>query len=127
MSVFISEMLEMSLPTLERMAVTFQKMKQSQDIQRSKLVETLDEAQAALEPIALSAVDQLDLFLGRIEAGLPGLTDAPRGALASPATLPPAPATNRGATEPRAKPRKPSAASISGRSSSSGFSKTKGK
>ena len=126
MSVFISEMLEMSLPTLERMAATFQKMKQSQDMQRSKLVETLDEAQAALEPIALAAVDQLDLFLGRIEAGLPGTTDAPRGALASPAEQPIAPATNRGATEPNPNLRKPTAAKVSSRSKSSGFSKTNG-
>lgn len=38
MSAFIQEMLELSLPTLERMAATFQKLKASQDIERARVV-----------------------------------------------------------------------------------------
>lgn len=68
MSAFVSEMLELSLPTLERMAATFQKLKASQDIERARVVEALDEAQSALEPIAMAAIGQFDLFLGKVEA-----------------------------------------------------------
>jgi hypothetical protein len=124
MSAFINEMLELSLPTLERMAVTFQKMKQAQDIQRSKLADALDEAQTALEPIALSAVGQFDLFMGRIDDALVPAGDATGGAHATGAERPSAPSTNRGATPKRAKAAKPTAAKVSGVSISSRKSKT---
>lgn len=106
MSTFISEMLELSLPTLERMASAFQKIKTAQDIQRKKIVAELDEAQAAIEPIVQATVGQFDLFMARVEeaAGVPGTGGTP-GAGASAAA--PAPATNRGATRDKPKAGKP--------------------
>ena len=113
MSAFISEMMETTLPTLERMAVTFQKMKQAKDMQRSRWVGALDDAQAALEPIAMAAVGQFDLFMGKLDAAIEDERDAPRGARAQPQEPPPAPSTNRGATPRKAKTAKPTAASVS--------------
>lgn len=107
MSTFISEMLELSLPTLERMASAFQKIKTAQDIQRKKIVAELDEAQAAIEPIVQATVGQFDLFMARVEqaAGVGATaegTDAPR-----PPSDAAAPATNRGATRDKPKAGKP--------------------
>ena len=102
MSTFISEMLELSLPTLERMASAFQKIKAAQDIQRKKIVAELDEAQAAIEPIVQATVGQFDLFMAKVEqaAGVAAATDGVRGAAGGADTpeAAPAPATNRGAT-----------------------------
>jgi len=99
MSSFVSEMLELSLPTLERMAATFQKIKASQDIERARVVEALDEAQSALEPIAMAAVGQFDLFLGKVQAAADDgrlSAHAPASALGGGATQPPS--ANRGVT-----------------------------
>lgn len=101
MSTFISEMLELSLPTLERMASAFQKIKAAQDIQRKKIVAELDEAQAAIEPIVQATVGQFDLFMAKVEraAGVADATDArERAGAADTSAAAPAPATNRGAT-----------------------------
>ena len=68
MSRFISELLELSLPSLERMAATFQKIKRVHDSQRNSILEAIDDAQTALEPIALDAIGQLDLFLAKMES-----------------------------------------------------------
>jgi len=109
MSAFISEMLEMSLPTLERMAATFQKIKRAQDGQRAQIVEALDEAQSVLEPIALGVVGQFDLFLGKVEtaAGVPG--DTARAGADGERRTDPAPLTNRGVTpNPAKQPKAPS-------------------
>lgn len=107
MSAFITEMLEVSLPTLERMAATFQQIKYAQDKQKTKFAEVLNEAQVALEPIAMSALDQFDLFLGNVaEAAAPGVRGTSAAGAVAHAL---APATNRGATPPRPKARKPSA------------------
>jgi len=98
MSSLIGEIIEVSMPTFERMAATFQKLKASQDHERSKIAQALDEAQSALEPIALAAVGQFDLFLGRVEAA----ADAGRVSAHAPApasgggTQPPS--ANRGVT-----------------------------
>jgi predicted DNA-binding protein len=50
-STFVSELLEMSLPTLERMATAFHKIKQAQEVERKWIVSELDKAQAAIEPV----------------------------------------------------------------------------
>jgi uncharacterized protein (DUF1778 family) len=124
MSAFIGEMLEAALPTLERMAVTFQKVKQAQDQERGKFLESMDRAQAALEPVVMEAVGQFDLFLGKMEAAV---ADAPGDAGGAPVaadTAASAPTTNRGATPRRAKTAKPTAAKVSGVSRSSKKSKT---
>lgn len=99
MSAFIQEMLELSLPTLERMAATFQKLKASQDIERARVVEALDEAQSALEPIAMAAVGQFDLFLGKVEAAADDGRVLPHAAaLASVGGATQPPLANRGVT-----------------------------
>ena len=108
-STFVSEMLEAALPTLERMAATFQKIKKAQELERAKFLESMDEAQAAIEPVVMEAVGQFDLFLGKMEkaAGVAGAPDA-RERAAAPAApaAPPAPLTNRGVTPTRGKARK---------------------
>lgn len=91
MSTFVSEMLEAALPTLERMAATFQKIKKAQELERAKFLESMAEAQAAIEPVVMEAVGQFDLFLGKMEKA---------------AGAPPAPLTNRGVTPTRGKARK---------------------
>lgn len=98
MSVFVAEMLESARPTLERMAVTFQKIKRAQDDERSRFLRNVDEAQAAIEPVVMETLGQFDLFLGRIEQAVDGRPDA---AQAAPSDQPPpqrAPLTNRGDT-----------------------------
>lgn len=98
MSSLIGEIIEVSMPTFERMAATFQKIKASQDLERARIADALGEAQSALEPIALAAVGQFDLFLGRIESAIPPVraerNDAPT--VGMDATQPPS--TNRGVT-----------------------------
>ena len=104
MSTFVNEMLESASPTLERMAVTFQKIKQAQETQRKQYLADLDEAQAAIEPVVQNTLGQFDLFLERIEdaVGIATATDA-RGARAGAGGIPAAgPLTNRG-THPRGK------------------------
>ena len=72
MSAFIVELLESAFPTIERMAVTFQKVKSAQVAERSRFLESLDRAQAAVEPVVMDAVDQFDLFLTRVEGIVDG-------------------------------------------------------
>lgn len=111
MSAFVSEILEQSLPVLERMAESFRKIKSAQDEQRKRIAEELDQAQNAVEPILAQVIGQFDLFMGKVEtaAGVSGDTalagaDGERSAAQTPAT-------NRGVTptpakSPKASPRK---------------------
>lgn len=116
MSRFISELLELSLPSLERMAATFQKIKRVHDSQRNSILEAIDDAQTALEPIALDAIGQLDLFLAKMESACDATeTDASAASTVSGGALArSAPATNRGATQGREIGGKPCAATDSG-------------
>ncbi len=125
MSSLLGELIEVSLPTFERMANTFQKLSQVKTAERAKMLQAMDEAQSALEPIANAAVDQFDLFLGRIEEASGVLTDAPRGALAAPPLPAPIPRTNRGVTPTVAKQPKPRQAKASSPSSSQKVSRKK--
>ena len=119
MSTFISEMLEAALPMLERMAVTFQRVKEAQQAERTRFLDSMDRAQAAIEPVVLNAVGQFDLFLASIEEAVgAGSTDARERAGAPVPTAPSAPATNRGATPRKGKAAVPSAARVSGDSNS---------
>lgn len=102
MSGMIVDLLESAEPILEKMAVTFQKMKQATDLQRSHLAKSMDEAQAALEPLALAGLDQFDLFLGKIESVSTGADSATGAARLSPST-------NRGVTPNPSNTRKPTA------------------
>jgi hypothetical protein len=72
MSGFVSEMLDAAMPTLERMAVTFQAIKTAQAAEQSKFITSLDRAQAALEPAVMQAVGQFDMFLSSVDAAVAG-------------------------------------------------------
>jgi len=113
MSTFISEMLEAALPTLERMAVTFQRVKEAQQAERTRFLDSMDRAQAAIEPVVLNAVGQFDLFLASIEEAVGTGAPVRERAGAPVPTAPSAPATNRGATPRKGKAAVPSAARIS--------------
>ena len=106
MSSLLGELIEVSLPTFERMANTFQRLHQAKTSERAKMIEAFDQAQAVLEPIAAEALDQFDLFLERIEGASGAVTHAPRGAGASAPDAPATPLTNRGVTPTEGKGRK---------------------
>lgn len=107
MSTFIGEMLEAALPTLERMAATFQKIKQAQEQERARFLESMDEAQAAIEPVVMQAVGQFDLFLGKIDQALEGRGDPAAGGVSLPSSASGTPVTNRGVTPSPGKSPKP--------------------
>jgi hypothetical protein len=67
MSTFISGILDVSMPTLERMAIAFHKIKQVQDSQRQKIASELDAVQDAIEPVVQDVVGQFDMFMAQIE------------------------------------------------------------
>lgn len=92
MSAFLSELLELSLPTFEKMAVTFQKLKDVQRFETSRISDALHEANEVLEPLANAAAGQFDMFLGRVEH-----------AAQRPAEAAKSPLTNRGVTPTGAK------------------------
>jgi uncharacterized protein (DUF1778 family) len=70
MSAFVAEMLDSALPTLERMAATFQVIKGAQETERGKFLASLDRAQSSLEPAVMEAVGQFDLFLATVETAV---------------------------------------------------------
>lgn len=111
MSAFLSEMLEVSMPTLERMATTFQKLKQAQSVERDRYLQSMEDTQTVLEEIAQQAMGQLDLFMAAVEdsavippAPAPAQRVRAREGVGAAAQ---APATNRGATDPMAGKSKP--------------------
>lgn len=113
MSGFVAEMMESASPTLERMAVTFQKIKTAQDAERSRFLETIDEAQAAIEPVVMETLGQFDLFLGKIDAAADAVTGADGGRAGTAAAAAESPPTNRGDTPIRAHASKPSSGKAS--------------
>ena len=117
MSSVITELLETSLPVLERMAATFQAIKKAKDQERVRIAQTLDDAQSAFEPLAMAVVDQLDMFLGRVEGAIVGAPPQPRsdcgGVDIASSTAPNSPPTNRGVTPTGPKRRKPAPANAS--------------
>ncbi len=117
MSAFISELLEQSLPVLERMGESFRKIKAAQDEQKKRIVEELDQAQAEVEPVLEQVLGQFDLFMAKIERAAGA---APDGSVATPAAAPAAastPVTNRGVTpspsHPPKRPRRKASEAIS--------------
>ena len=113
MSGFISEMMESASPTLERMAATFQKIKTAQDAERSRFLETIDEAQSAIEPVVMETLGQFDLFLGKIDAAADAMTEREARAPGSAAAAAASPPTNRGDTPIREHASKPSSGKAS--------------
>ena len=96
MSGFVAELLDAAMPTLERMAVTFQAIKNAQEAERQKFLSSIDRAQAALEPAVMQAVGQFDLFLSALDDAATG-RGAPARGEALPAAANPRPVT-RGST-----------------------------
>ena len=102
MSGFVSDLLDAAMPTLERMAVTFQAIKE----QRGQFLASVDRAQVAVEPVVMAAVGQYDLFVGAVGAIEDAAAEMPIGRTAA-AVSNPRPVT-RGSTPLK---RKKSAAS----------------
>lgn len=126
-SSFVSDLIEQTLPTLERMAETFRRIKAVRDDQRQRIAQELDSAHSALEPIVSQVLGQFDLFCQRVEdtAGVPP-TPA-RAAVVGETPAPSTPATNRGVTPPPSPARKPARAKASRPiASEKVFSKPKG-
>ena len=107
MSAFISELLEESLPVLERMAESFRKIKAAQDEQKKRIADELEQAQAGVEPILEQVLGQFDLFMTRVEAaagaGGEGMRKRPPAPVSAAARTP---VTNRGVTPTPTKTRK---------------------
>lgn len=118
MSTFVTEMLDSARPTLERMAATFQKIKRAQDAERARFLESVDDAQAALEPVVMETLGQFDLFMGKIDSAIEGRGVGRTCEAGAPAPLPSAsatsPRTNRGDTPTRAHSSKPKRGKASG-------------
>lgn len=118
MSTFVTEMLDSARPTLERMAATFQKIKRAQDAERAWFLESVDDAQAALEPVVMETLGQFDLFMGKIDRAVEGRGAGSTCEAGAPASLPSAsaasPHTNRGDTPTRAHASKPKRGKASG-------------
>lgn len=115
MSAFISELLEVSMPTVERMAATFQKLKKAQTIEREKYLHSLEQTQSVMEGLAQQATGQFDLFMTAMEKSVVGgvETHGAAGGHDDIDNAPAAPVTNRGATDPlagRSKPKRSKAA-----------------
>jgi len=107
MSTFVNELLEQSLPVLERMAETFRKIKAAQDEQKKRIFEELDQAQAEVEPVLDQVLGQFDLFMTKIEkAAGAAATDARERAGVAASAAHPTPVTNRGVTPSPGKGRK---------------------
>lgn len=67
MSSLIGDLIDASLPTLEKMANALQKIKTATDEQKKQIRKAMNEAQSALEPIAQQALDQLDIFVDSVD------------------------------------------------------------
>lgn len=114
MSSFVVELLELSLPTLERLAATMQAVSKARQTEVERIREQIDEAQRVFEPMAMAVVAQSDMFLATIEqAAVGGSVDA-RARTAPPAAAPLSPPTNRGVTPPPRNPPKPKPVAASG-------------
>ena len=107
MSAFISELLEESLPVLERMAESFRKIKAAQAEQKKRIADELEQAQAGVEPILEQVLGQFDLFMTRVESAAGAGGDGVRKRPAAPASAAVrTPVTNRGVTPTPTKTRK---------------------
>jgi len=115
MSAFVHEMLDQSLPVLERMAESFRRIKVAQDEQKKRIADELDQAQAAVEPILDQVLGQFDLFMSRVEVAAGGVAVSARAGDAAPGAAP-TPVTNRGVTPSPSKTRKASVGKASSRS-----------
>lgn len=117
MSSIVAELLEASMPVLEKLAVTFEGIGRYKRIEREAMVKAMDEAHETLVPLAAEVMDRFDEFLVRVEGAVSGSeSDSDGGrehaalALSEPG---PSPSTNRGVTLTKAHARKASARAAS--------------
>lgn len=135
---FITDLIDVSMPVLERTAETLQRVKDAYDENNARLRSSMASAQSDLDPVVDAALSQFDLFLYDAETAftappvivkkrraLPtrptaakrGRTDGQRAAVRDVSGLrvlaASAPSTNRGATSQRKTSGKPSAARVS--------------
>lgn len=110
MSQMIGELVELSLPTLERMAATFQALHRAKQEERAKMLAAFDEAQSAIEPAVMQMAGQFDMFLGKLEAISGGAAESAAGVAdavtEAPKRIKP-PSANRGVTTKPITPAKP--------------------
>lgn len=111
MSAYVVEFLEVALPTLERVAATMQALAQARETDIQRVREQLEDAQRVFEPVAMAAVAQADMFLGKIELVASDGGRAPAAAGAGGSSTP---STNRGVTPTPAKSLKPKPGAASG-------------
>lgn len=107
MSGVLVEFIQAALPTFERMAATFVRAKQAVQVDRARVTQALDEAQAALEPLALAAIDQFDLFANALDGAIAPAASPRAAQAAAPDRGRKAPLTNRGDTPLGVKGAKP--------------------
>lgn len=106
MSSFIGELLEQSLPVLERMAQTFRRIKEVQDDQRRRIADELAAAQAEVEPVLSQVLSQFDLFSAKVEAAADLMASGDPRPVITGVTIPTScPKTSR--SSPPKKPAKP--------------------
>ena len=116
MSTFVTELLDQTLPVLERMAESFRKIKAVQDEQKKRIVDELEVAQSAIEPILGHVLGQFDLFMSRVEGAAGVAPDGGGAGAVAALDAPPTPVTNRGVTPTQGKGRKAAPGKASRRS-----------
>jgi uncharacterized protein (DUF1778 family) len=97
MSSVVSDMIELSMPVLERLAVSLQQLKKATQVDQGKLVQALDQAQTALEPLAAGAAEQFEMYMVQFDEAT-GRKDACGAGAFRPVAEAAAPPTNRGVT-----------------------------
>lgn len=102
MSAFVAGVLEAALPTLERMGATFQVVHQAHEQERARFVQAMDRAQQHVEPLALLAVNQLDLFLDEMTQPAPMAAGTRSGSSTGTDPLPSRPVERKKRGEKRA-------------------------
>ena len=117
MSSIVSDYLGASEPAMEFMASSFQKLKAINDQQKNRFSESLEKAQASLEPLALSCLKEFDGFLDAMhrvssdknevsETVKPSERGAKRASVGRVKSAAVPPLTNRGVQPCKRKPRK---------------------
>lgn len=99
MSKIVAGIVEASTATLERMAVSFGQLKHLQRSEVQRLTDALDDASSALEPVVHAALNQMDLFSGKLgAAGAASARSAASARTHGAAVSAKSPPTNRGVT-----------------------------
>lgn len=98
MSTAVSELLESTIPVMERMATVFQAIYEQRQKENERIKKNLSEAHDALEPMAMQMLDQFDMFMGKVAGAPPARRTRPARAGRTERTAATSPPTNRGVT-----------------------------